>query len=65
MKISENVGVLHSFNWNYVKYTNMEGFCRDSHIFVNCNAVFLIQHTWHFIAVTVFYLWFSHAKYNK
>ena len=25
--------VLHSFVWNYVKYFNMEGFHRDSHIY--------------------------------
>ena len=32
MKIGESMDVLHSFTWNYVKYANMEGFCRDSHI---------------------------------
>ena len=26
------MGVLNSSAWNYVKYVNMEGFCRDSHI---------------------------------
>ena len=26
------MGVLHSFAWNYVKYANMNGFCRDSHM---------------------------------
>ena len=26
------MGVLHSFLLNHVKYANMEGFCRDSHI---------------------------------
>ena len=33
MKIGECMGVLHSFVWNYVKYANTEGFCRDSHIY--------------------------------
>ena len=32
MKIGETMNVLHSFASNYVKYANMEGFCRDSHI---------------------------------
>ena len=32
MKIGESIGVLISFTWNYVKYANMEGFHRDSHI---------------------------------
>ena len=32
LNIGETMGVLHSFVWNYVKYTNMEGYCRDSHI---------------------------------
>ena len=32
MKIAETMGALHSFMWTYVKYTNMEGFHRDSHI---------------------------------
>ena len=32
MKIGEIMGVLHLFNWNYVKYANMEGFRWDSHI---------------------------------
>ena len=34
MKIGESMGILHSFAQNYVKYANMEGFCRDmqSHI---------------------------------
>ena len=26
------MGALHSFVWTYVKYANMEGFRRDSHI---------------------------------
>ena len=26
----KTMGVLHPFVWNYIKYTNMEGFCRDS-----------------------------------
>ena len=30
LKIGKTMGVLHSFVWNYVKYANMEGFCRDS-----------------------------------
>ena len=34
MKIGETMGVLHSFAWNYVKYANMEGFRRDSHIYI-------------------------------
>ena len=33
MKIGETMGSLHSFTWNYVKYANMEGFRRDSHIY--------------------------------
>ena len=28
------MGVLHSFVWDHVKFANMEGFCRDSHIYV-------------------------------
>ena len=32
MKIGKNMGVLCLFAWNYVKYANMEGFRRDSHI---------------------------------
>ena len=28
------MGVLHLFVWNYVKYANMEGFRRDSHIYL-------------------------------
>ena len=35
LKIGKLVGVLHSFAWNYVKYTNMEGICKDGH---NCIA---------------------------
>ena len=35
MKIGETMGALHSFAWNHVKYANMEGFRRDSHIY-NC-----------------------------
>ena len=31
-KIGETTDILHSFAWNYVKYANMEGFCRDSNI---------------------------------
>ena len=31
-KLGKSMDVLHSFAWNYVKYTNMVGFCRDSHI---------------------------------
>ena len=31
-KIAESMGVLQSFVQNYVKYANMEGFCKDSHI---------------------------------
>ena len=33
MKIDKSMGVLHSFTWDYVKYANMEGFRRDSHIY--------------------------------
>ena len=32
LKIGKTMGVLNSFVWNYVKYANKEGFCRDSHI---------------------------------
>ena len=32
LKISKTMSVLHSFVWNHVKYPNMEGFHRDSHI---------------------------------
>ena len=32
LKIGKTVGVLHAFVVNYVKYANMEGFHRDSHI---------------------------------
>ena len=32
LKIGKAMGVLHLFAWNYVKYANMEGFRRDSHI---------------------------------
>ena len=32
LKIGKTMGVLYSFAWNYVKYANMEGFHRDSHI---------------------------------
>ena len=32
MKIGESMGILHSFAWNCVKYANMEGYRRDSHI---------------------------------
>ena len=36
MKVGESMDVLHSFNtWNYVKYANMEGFCKDSHSYSN------------------------------
>ena len=38
MKIGESMGVLRLFALNYVKYANMEGFCRDSHI---CNGCIL------------------------
>ena len=34
LKIGKTMGVLHSSTWNYVKYANMEGFCRDSHIYI-------------------------------
>ena len=30
--IRKIIGVLQSFVCNYVKYVNVEGFCRDSHI---------------------------------
>ena len=30
-KIDRTMSVLYLFVWNYVKYANMEGFCRDSH----------------------------------
>ena len=30
LKIGKTISVLHSFVCNYVKYANMEGFCRDS-----------------------------------
>ena len=32
MKIGESMRVVHSFAWNYVKYSNMKGFSSDSHI---------------------------------
>ena len=28
------MGVLHSFVWNYIKYTNLEGFHRNSHNYI-------------------------------
>ena len=31
LKIGKTMGVLDSSAWNYVKYANMEGFCRDIH----------------------------------
>ena len=31
IKIAESMGVLQTFVQNYLKYTNMEGFCRDNH----------------------------------
>ena len=34
LKIDKSMCVLYSFVWNYVKYTNTEGFCRDSHKFI-------------------------------
>ena len=34
LKIGKTMGALHSFVWNYVKYTNMEGFCRDCYKFI-------------------------------
>ena len=43
MKIAETMGVLHSFTWNYVRYANMEGFCRDSHIYNKKNFDHLIR----------------------
>ena len=61
MKIGESMRVLHSFAWNYVKYVkyaNMEGFHRDSHILVPldpreklyvlgfCISWYLIQLPW-------------------
>ena len=33
MEIDKTMDALHPFAWNYVKYANMEGFCRDSHIY--------------------------------
>ena len=33
MNIGETMNILYSFAWNYVKYANMEGFRRDSHIY--------------------------------
>ena len=33
LNIGKIIGVLQSFVWNYVKYANMEGFRRDSHIY--------------------------------
>ena len=46
MKIGETMGSLHSFAWNYVKYANMEGFRRDSHIYrclpIGCNTFDII-----------------------
>ena len=32
LKIGKTMGVIYSFAWNNVKYANMEGFRRDSHI---------------------------------
>ena len=32
LKIGKTTGVLYSFVWNFVKYTNMKSFRRDSHI---------------------------------
>ena len=32
MKLDECIGILHSLIYNYVKFANMEGFRRDSHI---------------------------------
>ena len=33
MKMGETIGILHSLALTYVKYANMEGFHRDSHIY--------------------------------
>ena len=35
------MGVLHSFAWNYVKYTNMEGFRRASNYHMQCTSTML------------------------
>ena len=32
LKISESLDVFHLFAWSCIKYVNMEGFRRDSHI---------------------------------
>ena len=34
LNIGKSTGVLHLFAWNYVNYANIEGFRRDSHIWV-------------------------------
>ena len=44
MKIGESIGVVHSFELNYVKHTNMEGFRRDSgKLYMNCGIIAVIM----------------------
>ena len=42
MKIGQSRGVLLSFTRNYVKYANIEGFYRDSHIYHEPQYWFII-----------------------
>ena len=42
LNIGKSMGVLHLFAWNYVNYTNMEGFRRDSHKYY-CTCLKIMQ----------------------
>ena len=42
LNIGKSTGVLHLFAWNYVNYANMEGFRRDSHIFLVTGSSLLL-----------------------
>ena len=46
LKIDKTMGVLHSFVWNYVKYTNMEGFHRDTTYTNMIYIQYVTVHTW-------------------
>ena len=34
LRVGKAIGILQSFVWNCVKYANIEGFYRDSHIII-------------------------------
>ena len=57
MKIGESMGVIHSFAWNYIKYTNMEGFCRQSHIITVATT---LDNTVHAYTLPIYLLYISH-----